>query len=196
MDQAETITTLIGQVQAAARQGPRTPLGRVIEALGRDSFIPNLMIPALAVVSPLSGVPLFSSLCGLTIALVSAQMLVQRRRIWLPGWLLGKGIDSGRLIRAAERMKRPARWLDRITRPRLSLLLRPPLLWVTQAICLICGLMMPFLELVPFTSSILGGVVCLLAFGMLARDGLFTLLGVGVVSGLAATVLFFVNGSA
>ncbi|MFN3276094.1 MAG: exopolysaccharide biosynthesis protein [Paracoccus sp. (in: a-proteobacteria)] len=195
MDQDETITGLIGQVQLAARQAPRTSLGQVIEALGRDSFLPNLMIPALAVVSPLSGVPLFSSLCGITIALVSAQMLAQRHRIWLPGWLLSKRIDSGRLIGATQRMRRPARWLDRITRPRLRLLVRPPVLWLTQAICLICGLMMPFLELVPFTSSILGAVVCLLAFGMLARDGLFTLLGVGAVGGLAAAVLLFVNGA-
>jgi hypothetical protein len=195
MDKDDTITGLIGQVQSAAAGEPRTSLGRVIEALGRDSFIPNLMIPALAVVSPLSGVPLFSSLCGLTIALVSAQMLTQRRRIWLPRWLLTKQIDSARLTRAVQRMRRPASWLDRITRPRLGLLVRPPVLWMTQALCLICGLMMPFLELVPFTSSILGGVVCLLSFGMLARDGLFTLLGVLTIGGLGATVLTLVNGA-
>ncbi|MFN4102699.1 MAG: exopolysaccharide biosynthesis protein [Pararhodobacter sp.] len=47
----------------------------------------------------------------------------------------------------------------------------------------------------PFTSSILGGVVCLLSFGMLARDGLFTLLGVLTIGGLGATVLTLVNGA-
>lgn len=190
-----TIFGLMLRIEAVARTADRTRLRDVVDALGRDSFIPQLMIPALAVVSPLSGVPLFSSLCGITIALVSAQMLLQRDRIWLPRWMLDRQIDSGRLLAAAERMKRPAAWLDRITRRRLRVLVWPPMLWVAQAVCLACGLMMPFLELVPFTSSILGAVVSLLAFGMLARDGLFTLMGLAAISGLAASVTFFVNGA-
>lgn len=195
MHHDETITGLMGRVQAVAEKGERTRLRDVIDSLGRDSFIPQLMIPALAVVSPLSGVPLFSSLCGITIALVSAQMLAQRQRIWLPRWLLEKEIDSKRLLSAATRMKRPAGWLDRITRNRLRVLVWPPVLWIAQALCLACGLMMPFLELVPFTSSILGAVVLLLSFGMLARDGLFTLMGFVMIGGLGIGVTMFVNGS-
>lgn len=195
MHHDETITGLMGRVQAVAEKGERTRLRDVIDSLGRDSFIPQLMIPALAVVSPLSGVPLFSSLCGITIALVSAQMLAQRQRIWLPRWLLEKEIDSKRLLSAATRMKRPAGWLDRITRNRLRVLVWPPVLWIAQALCLACGLMMPFLELVPFTSSILGTVVLLLSFGMLARDGLFTLMGFVMIGGLGIGVTMFVNGS-
>ena len=40
--------------------------------------------------------------------------------------------------------------------------------------------MMPFLEFVPFSSSLVGGAVALLAFGMFARDGLFVMLGLTV----------------
>ncbi|MDM7458130.1 MAG: exopolysaccharide biosynthesis protein [Paracoccus sp. (in: a-proteobacteria)] len=195
MDDDATISGLMLRIEAVARRTERTRLRDVVEALGRDSFIPQLMIPALAVVSPLSGVPLFSSLCGITIALVSAQMLLQRDRIWLPRWMLDRTIDSQRLISATERMKRPAGWLDRITRRRLRVLVWPPVLWATQAVCLACGLMMPFLELVPFTSSILGAIVSLLAFGMLARDGLFTLIGLASIGGLAISVSLFVNGA-
>ncbi|WEF26043.1 exopolysaccharide biosynthesis protein [Paracoccus sp. S3-43] len=46
---------------------------------------------------------------------------------------------------------------------------------------------MPFLERVPFTSSLLGATVRLLAFGMLARDGLFTVLGLAVRPCMAIT---------
>ena len=76
----------------------------------------------------------------------------------------------------------------------MRVLVWPPILWVAQALCLICGLMMPFLELVPFTSSILGTVVLLLSFGMLARDGLFMLLGFATIGGLGVGVTMFVNG--
>ncbi|MEO1910867.1 MAG: exopolysaccharide biosynthesis protein [Paracoccus sp. (in: a-proteobacteria)] len=186
-----SITDLVDRVNKAST-GDQTSVAQIVAALGPSSFLPNLMIPALAVVSPLSGVPLFSSICGLTIALVAVQMLIQRDHIWLPDFLMRKHLRTDRVRKATDWMRKPARFLDRITKERLRLLVHRPFLWVTQAICLICGLMMPFLELVPFTSSIMGFVVCLFAFGMLARDGLFTLLGLGALGGLfwAATRLF------
>ena len=186
-----SITDLVDRVNKAST-GDQTSVAQIVAALGPSSFLPNLMIPALAVVSPLSGVPLFSSICGLTIALVAVQMLIQRDHIWLPDFLMRKHLRTDRVRKATDWMRKPARFLDRITKERLRLLVHRPFLWVTQAICLICGLMMPFLELVPFTSSIMGFVVCLFAFGMLARDGLFTLLGLGALGGLfwGATRLF------
>lgn len=194
MSDGDGIEDLLDQVQGAAEED-RTSLRKVVDALGADSFIPNLMVPALAVVSPLSGVPLFSSLCGITIALVSAQMLARRERIWLPSRLLDKTLDSGKLKNALEKMKRPARWLDKVTKERLRVLVRRPIIWLVQLACLLCGLAMPFLELVPFTSSILGATVCLFAFGMLARDGLFVLAGFLAMAGVGSGAFWFVNGA-
>lgn len=194
MPQSASIVNLLDQVQGAA-VNDKTRLRAIIEALGSKSFIPNLMLPALAVVSPLSGIPLFSTLCGLTIVLVSAQMLAQRETVWLPARLLDRSVDSEKLKTACEKMKRPARWLDRVTRVRLRVLVRRPVLWLVQLLCLLCGAMMPVLELVPFTSSILGATVSLFAFGMLARDGLFTLLGFLSIAGLGSGALWFMNGT-
>lgn len=189
MTERITIVGLIERVQSAA-QGDRTSVAQILEALGRNSFTPNLLIPSLAVVSPLSGVPFFSTFCGCLIALVSAQMLMNRDHIWLPLFLRQKRIGTARLQRAGEMMKRPARWLDRVTRPRLGFLSRPPLTVLVRLICLIGGLIMPFLEVVPFTSSIVGAVVTLLAFGMLARDGLFTLMGLVMALVLPAGIVW------
>jgi hypothetical protein len=51
---------------------------------------------------------------------------------------------------------------------------------------------MPFLEVVPFSSSILGFAVLLMATGLLARDGLFALLGLAVtLSGPLAALAAF-----
>lgn len=183
-----SITGLIDRVQRAAN-GERTDVATIATALGRDSLPPNLMIPAFAVVSPLSGVPLFSSICGLLIALISAQMLLGRDTAWLPQFLMRKSVPTARLHSATEWMKRPARFLDRITQERLTPLVRRPMRWVTQGICLICGLLIPFLELLPFTSSLMGVVVSLFAFGMLARDGLFTLLGFATIGALGGVVM-------
>lgn len=172
-----------GLLEAAqeASDGDKTSIRDIVQSLGEHSLTPNLIFVALAVVSPLSGIPLFSSICGITIALISAQLLIGRDHIWLPSFVMARQVDSDRFDRAMTAMRRPARWLDRVTRPRLSLLVRGPMRKLTQGLCMICGVAMPFLEVVPFTSSLLGGVVSLLALGMLARDGLFTALGLAVL---------------
>lgn len=187
------MVSLLERVRQRAR-GPEVCLRDVAETLGRASFIPNLMLPALAVVSPLSGIPLFSSFCGIWIALVSAQMLLHRDHVWLPGFLMRRRVSGERLRTATEWLIRPAAWLDRLTRPRLAFLLRPPLVWLAQAVCLMAGLAMPFLELVPFTSSMLGAVVFLLSLAMLAHDGLLMLGALAVLAAAPAAAIAIAGG--
>lgn len=158
-------------------------VARLTEELGHNSLAAVLAVPALAVASPLSGVPLFSSACGVLISLVSAQMLMGRPHLWLPGWLGRRKIRGGRANKALSAMRGVACWLDRHSAERLKVVLSQPFLSVIRLVCLLCGLLMPVLEIVPFTSSILGGVVGLLAVAMLTRDGLIAVL---TLAGLAA----------
>ncbi|QIE54948.1 exopolysaccharide biosynthesis protein [Pikeienuella piscinae] len=172
--------------------GGSVSVDEIVTNLGGASFAPLLFLPAAAVVSPLSGVPGFSSLCGLMIAVVAAQMVAARGHLWLPGWLRRRRIPSDRLRKALGFAHRPARFLDRVTRRRLAALVEPPFSALPSVVCLLCGLAMPFLELVPFTSSILGFAVAVLAVSALARDGLFALLALIVIGSAAATGLSLV----
>lgn len=172
---------------ASLIDGESVSIDDIMANLGGASFAPLLFLPAAAVVSPLSGVPGFSALCGVTIALIAAQMVAGRRHLWLPRWLLRRRISSHRLSAALDAVRRPARFLDRITRRRLTALVAPPLSALPSFFCMICGLVMPFLELVPFTSSILGFAVVIFAVAALARDGLLVLIALGVIGAAAAT---------
>jgi len=148
----------------------------VVRAVGQASFLPVLLAPAMAVVSPLSGVPVFSSICGMMIALVSVQLLFNRKHLWLPGWIMRRRIRGASLRKGTRWLRRPAGFLDRHSRERLSFLVRAPFSWITEATCMMCGMAMPFLELFPLTSSILGGAVTLFALSLLVRDGLIAAL--------------------
>lgn len=154
----------------------------VVEAFGAASFVPLMMVPALLVVSPLSGIPLFSTACGLTIAFVAAQMLARRRHVWLPDILMRQQIDGHRAREIMARLRRVADWLDGHSRRRLRVLTRYPVRRTVQILCLLCGLAMPLLEIVPFSSSILGAAVLLLATALLVGDGLFALFGLAVMA--------------
>lgn len=171
--------------------GESVSVDEIVTDLGGASFAPLLFLPAAAVVSPLSGIPGFSSLCGAMIALIAAQMVAGRKHLWLPGWLRRRRIPSDRLRAALRGARRPARFLDRITTRRLTVLVDPPVSALPSVICMFCGLVMPFLELLPFTSSIVGFAVVILAVAALARDGLLVLLALGVI-GAAAGVGFHI----
>ncbi|MBI6629408.1 exopolysaccharide biosynthesis protein [Pontibaca sp. S1109L] len=147
----------------------------MVEELGQATFIPLLMVPALLVISPLSGIPLFSSVCGLTIALIASQLLIGRKRLWLPNFLLQREIKGTRAHGALGKIRKLASFLDRHAHQRLSFLVRPPLNKLVQVLTMLCGLAMPFLELLPFSSSILGISVVLFSVGFLTRDGIYVL---------------------
>ncbi len=192
MDAPHPVRDVVERLGALSERETVT-LGELTEAFGPASFVPALMVPALLVVSPLSGIPVFSSICGLTIALIALQMVVRRRFLWLPGWIRRRQLGGSQLGSAVGRLTRLADWLDRHSRARLRVLVRMPGGLVPRIGAVLCGLAMPFLELVPFSSSLLGTAVLLFSVSFLARDGLYVLAGL-IVMGTAATVPVLVWG--
>lgn len=190
-DTPATLPEIIDRIIAAAE--PETvSLRRLVESFGRASFTPVLLLPALAVATPLSGIPLFSSLMGVMIALVAVQMLLRRRHLWLPDWILRREISGARVRSAFERLKPVGAWIDRRTTQRFKVITRRPLIFIPQLICVLSGVLMPPLEFVPFSSSVVGIGVAFLALGMLTRDGVVTLIALlpyGLVGWLVLRVI-------
>lgn len=149
----------------------------VLKEIGDASFAPILLLPALAAATPLSGIPLFSAMMGVVIFLVAGQMLLQRKHPWLPDWVLRREVKGDVLQKAFGYVQPVAKWFDKWTRHRMRWLISRPLVFIPQLLCVLSGMIMPVLEFVPFSSSIMGVGVALLALGMMTRDGLVVLLG-------------------
>jgi hypothetical protein len=167
----------------------------VLEALGETAFLPVLIVLALIVVSPLSGIPLLPTTMGSIVALVALQMLAGRPRIWLPTVVRRRRLSAARLGAAMPRLRRLADRLDAAARDRMRLLVSPPFDALPKAACAVSGAAMPFLELVPFSSSILGVAIALFATSLLTRDGLFAVAATAAM-GLAALVPLTLYGNA
>ncbi|MGR3491863.1 MAG: exopolysaccharide biosynthesis protein [Shimia sp.] len=158
-------------------------IAHILVAFGRTAFLPVLIIMGLALVSPLSGIPLLSTIMGISIGIVSAQLLFGRQTIWVPGVIRRRAIKAERLDKAIARLQGLARWLDRLTRTRWPALTRPPAVKIAQALTVLSGITMPFLEFVPFSSSILGLAVVMYAMAQLTRDGAL------IFAGMFATLI-------
>jgi hypothetical protein len=183
----DSLNDLLDEVAELARRSDTPSLEDVLHGFGPAGALPVMMTVAMIVVSPLSGIPLLSSLAGLTIAGLAFQLALGRRSVWLPLWLRCRRVRRSRLEKAVDRLRPTARFLDRNSRPRLQVVTAPPASRLVLGLCGVAGLSMPALELVPFTSSLLAlGVTCL-GFALLVRDGLWVvvaaipMLGAGAV---------------
>lgn len=175
----QPVQDILRRIRGAAN-GPMVTIESLLRAMDPSSQPVLLLVPALFLITPLSGIPGLSTLGGLTIALVAFQILLGRRVIWFPSLLLRRRLSADRLLRALTRLDKPARYIDRKLVSRGDRFYAFPGRQLSLATCILCGLAMPFLELVPFSATTLAMVVTILAAALLARDGLLTAVGLSV----------------
>jgi hypothetical protein len=138
-----------------------------------------LSVPELIPI-PIPGFPL---LISLPMAILGAQMVTARGRIWLPDALLNRRIPAKPLKRAARAILPSLRKLERWTEPRGT--------WMTskagQRVIGLCVILLAFLIAlpVPGTNAPLALIVFVLAVGLIRRDGLL------IAAGLLLTVAAF-----
>jgi hypothetical protein len=193
-DEPGPITETVEHMASVA-DAPDFSVRRFVEELGHCSFAHMLLWPALIVVSPLSGIPGLSSLVGISIALISLQMILGRKHLWLPQWLLRQHIPQERFRSALTWLQHPVGAIERMIRPRMGWMFIPPMRALIELCCMCCGLAMPFLELVPLTSSILGCAVALFATSLITEDGFLALGGLATMALATAVLSGFVAGA-
>ena len=166
-------------------------VGDVIQAVGERSHAIVLLVPAMILVSPLSGIFGLSTLTAIVMALIIVQALLRRQHMWLPAALARRGISQKRFLKAVAWLRRPIGWVDRHAHQRLQMLVAPPLRLLSWLISLGLCLLIPFLELLPFTTSLAAFAISLMALGMALRDGLYVLAGWAVIGGFAGLLWWF-----
>ncbi|MCL7752087.1 exopolysaccharide biosynthesis protein [Guyparkeria hydrothermalis] len=168
---------LLQRIAQVASDRDEVYLATIMDALGTRSFGPVLLLIGVILVSPLSGLPGMPTTMGIGLVLISLQLVMGREAFWLPRWLLQRHVASHRLQGALEWLDRPARFIDWWLRPRLSLLASNGGAIVIAAVCLLLGLSMPVMELVPFSATAAGLAVVAFGLALVAIDGLFVILG-------------------
>lgn len=191
-DDDKTLTHLLDALDEAGR-GDTVSVQDVLDAIGDRSIMPVVLAIALVLVSPLSGIPGLPTLSALVIFIVMMQALMRRDHLWLPPFLRNRAVRADRLHKAVDWMRRPAAWVDRHSQPRLRILTVGPLRWLTLLACLCVPLIWPFLELLPFVTSIGASAVALMAFGLITRDGLYVTWGYVVIGGMCTAILKLVQ---
>lgn len=159
-----------------------TSIRDVLEELGRRTFAPLLLLPGLLTLLPVGGIPGVPTIMGILVLVVSVQLLCGRKTFWLPSWLLDRSVSSAKLEKSRRWMLRPARFIDHLMRPRLTAIVNGGGIYVIAIFSIVVALMMPPMELVPFSAIGAGLALTLFGLALLADDGLVALLGMIAMS--------------
>lgn len=186
----ETVSGILDRIAEAAERDP-VSVGDVLEALGRRSFGPVLLVAGLVILVPLLGdIPGVPTLMAVVVLLCAGQLLAGRRSFWLPRALLARTVSREAAQGSLARLRRPARWLDRLARPRLAPVTSGGGVYAIAALCIAIALATPVMELVPFSAN--GAGLALTAFGLalIGRDGALALAAMVVTAVTGGAILW------
>lgn len=183
---ARRLSTELAQLQRSFADRPVT-LREIIGVLAGRAYELLMILFVLPFLLPVS-LPGTSTPLGLTIAAIAAQLALGRLP-WLPRRLLDWQLPPGFLAKVLVVTQRVVRFLERALRPRWLAVtatrwLGALHLFVVTAAALLLALPMP----IPFTNTLPGWTILLLAAGLLERDGLLVVAGYGA---MMATLIFF-----
>ena len=184
--QIKNLEQLLDRICEAPDEKDRVTLGAILDAVGRRSFGPLLLVAGLVTLAPIVGdIPGVPTIMAVLVFLIAAQMLFRRDHFWLPRWLLDRSVPRDKLRKAVHWLNPPARFIDRFIRPRLTTFMHRIGAYVVAIVCVMISVAMPPMEVVPFSANIAGAALTAFGLSLIAQDGLLTLLA------LAFTVLTF-----
>ena len=162
----------------------RVSLADIADFLGARSIGSWLLILALPMVLPVPA-PGISVLFGIPLMMISAQLALGGRRAWLPAFILRKSMARADYVALMARMQPAVERLERLVRPRACWLAND---WAKMPIGLICLVLAMIITLpIPLGHVAPGSAICLLALGLMERDGV--VIAIGFVAAVLALVI-------
>jgi hypothetical protein len=183
------LQSLMEKIDEAAKANEQLSWEKILQVLGHASFGPLLVPAGLAILAPVIGdIPGVPTLIGIFVMLIAGQLIIGRDHIWQPKWLLRQSIDGAKLEKSIKRLKPIAIFIDRLLRRRLEIFIHGTGQKVIAAIVILITLMIPLMEVVPFSANAAGLALTTFGLALLAHDGFFGLLAMLFTGGTIALV--------
>lgn len=206
-DEAEvhSVCDILNRLRELADREDKVRIGDVVEAIGKRSFGPFLMIPALIDISPIGSIPGLPTLLAVMIAITAFQLLIGRDHLWLPGFIANRSRKSEDVRKAADKLNRLASFLDRHFHGRMPYFTSRFFQRVAAGLIILLTLCVPPLELLPLATTAPMAAIAAFGLALLVHDGLLMLiamglsvaavaLGVGLISSTGVLGSFFGGG--
>lgn len=155
-------------------EGPTLKLGEVVEAFGDRGLGALILVLSLMALFPWP--PGGKAIFAMPIILLAAELTFQRNEVWLPRWALKASVSRAAYRTAVSKVIRPIRWVENLTRPRLSVLTGPISEIMMGIACVLLAMVMALP--IPFGDMLPGIGLVFFALGVMQKDGFAVLIGV------------------
>lgn len=210
-DAAEDGRQDTSEPQARARQGglraPKSRLSDILSAIAADTTQDHITVARLmeamearaygalilifAFPNVLPSPPGLAGILGLPLLFLSARMMLGQTP-WLPQFISARSVPRSSFAAVIERAMPWLQRAERLLTSRLSLLTTGPAQQVLGLFCLILTLIL--VVPIPFGNLAPSLAICLIALGVLERDGIWVI--VGVAAGVLAAIFVGAMGYA
>ena len=180
--QVHNIESLLNSL-CDSTEGEVVTVRDLLDAVGRRSYGPILLLLGFISVSPLTLIPGSTWLVALVTLLISLQIVVGKKFPWVPGRFLRFEFQRKYLIDGVKTGRKYAHMLDRYLKPRFTILTAPFCAQLGALICVAAALITIPLGLFPFGPVLPGLTILLFGLGLTARDGVFLMLAAAALGG-------------
>lgn len=179
-DQPKNLSELLEKIRSCAEGEPKVSVDDIMDAVGRRSFGPLLLMAGVFVSAPgLADIPGVPTVIGLFVLTISIQLIFGNDHFWLPRWLLDRKIKSTTILKmtGSKWIRKPAAFVDRLLKERLSFLTGKAAMIAIAAVTAGTMLVMPLTEIVPLSANVVGAAAVAFGLSLIAKDGLMALFG-------------------
>lgn len=170
-----------------ASDGKSVSAGQVIDSFQHRSLGVMMTVFGLITSMPvIGGIPGVSVVTGTLILIAIGQSLAGGGALWMPEFVRKQEFQRQKFNQAIQKTRPWIQWVDYLVRSRLTFLACGPINhWVISVAAAFLALTFYPLEIIPWgvTAPALG--VLAFGLGLMARDGLFVLLGYAFSAGTA-----------
>jgi hypothetical protein len=169
-ESTRALSDVLDQLESSVH-GDSVAVQEVIDKLGRKSFASLLLVFSLISTSPASAIPGITATVAAVVFILVVQMIAGRDCVWLPEFISRRHMAKAKLCKGIGWLRKPVRFFERFSKPRLTFLLQRPWIFLPLLLILTLTLFMPFMEVIPTSGSVASAVIALFAAGLLTRDG-------------------------
>lgn len=187
MSQVRNLRTLL-QSLCSETDGETVSVGDLLNAVGRRSYGPVLLLLGFISISPLTIIPGASVLMAVITLIFAIQIVIGRPYPWIPKKALAFQFPRKYLIQGVAVADKYVAQVDRFLKPRLVFLTNSPFVQLVALACVGAALVTLPLSFVPLGPLIPSLAVLLFGLAITARDG-FVLVLAGASFGGACYLL-------
>ncbi len=170
-------------------EGETVSVRDMLNAVGRRSYGPVLLLLGFIAVSPLTLIPGANSFVAVLILIFAIQIVIGRQYPWIPKKALDFSFPRKHLVAGVGAMAKHTHTVDALLKPRLIFLTKAPFVQIVALACVAAALITIPLSFVPLGPILPSLTVLFFGLALTARDG-FVLVLAGAALTAATVVLY------